>query len=279
MALPGITPAADVRAITERLAVLIRDYNRADAMVPLYAADSGSATAYVIAPIPGIKAYSVGQLFAFKATNANSGTTPTLAVNGLTAGTIKLPGGGAVAAGDIAAGGMTLVQVQDVTAGTPTFNLLNPCVSPANRFLQMVSTQTGAVASGTTTIPFDDTIPQNTEGDQYMSLAITPQKSTSTLIINVTAVLANSVDNQITLALFQDSTANALAAVIEGRAANFLTTVRLQHVMTSGTTSATTFKVRAGGASAGTTTFNGQTAARKLGGVIVSSIVIQEVLP
>jgi hypothetical protein len=48
--------------------------------------------------------------------------------------------------------------------------------------------------------------------------------------------------------------------------------------MTSGTTSATTFRVRAGASSAGTTTFNGSGGARFLGGVYASSIVIQEVL-
>ena len=35
---------------------------------------------------------------------------------------------------------------------------------------QIVATQTGAVATGTTTFPEDDTIPQNTEGDEYMTL-------------------------------------------------------------------------------------------------------------
>src|SRR5258708_5751039 len=40
---------------------------------------------------------------------------------------------------------------------------------------QVVNTETGAVATGTTTLPGAvDTIPTNTQGDQYMSLAITP---------------------------------------------------------------------------------------------------------
>lgn len=282
MALPGVGPSPDQRQVAERLGVLIRDYNRPDYALPLYAADTGSATAYAIAPIPGIEFYAVGQIFTFKATNANSGTTPTLAVNGLTAGTIKLPGGGAVAAGDIPAGGMAVVQVQDVTAGTPTYNLLNPCVSPStNRFLQMVSTVTGAVATGSTTLPFDDTIPQSGEGDQYMSLAITPQSASSKLIIDVVWVGSHSVNSQVTVALFQDATANALAAaaseVITG--GQTMIAVNFRYVMTSGTTSATTFKVRAGSTSAGTTTFNGRAAGRALGGVMASSIVIREVLP
>ena len=47
--------------------------------------------------------------------------------------------------------------------------------------------------------------------------------------------------------------------------------------MTAGTTSATTFKVRIGGNSSVTVTLNGQSGARRLGGVASSSITITEV--
>ena len=50
----------------------------------------------------------------------------------------------------------------------------------------------------------------------------------------------------------------------------------LTYKMTSGTTSATTFKLRMGGETAGTLTLNGYSGARKLGGVYVSSINITE---
>jgi len=143
---------------------------------------------------------------------------------------------------------------------------------------QVVSTITGAVTTGTTAIPYDDTIPQNTEGDQYMTLAITPKSSTSKLVIDVVWVGSSSVNVQMTAALFQDTTANALAAasseVITG--GQTMLAINFKYVMTSGTTSATTFKVRAGGTS-GTTTFNGRAGARTLGGVNASSIVITEI--
>jgi U3 small nucleolar RNA-associated protein 20 len=48
------------------------------------------------------------------------------------------------------------------------------------------------------------------------------------------------------------------------------------HYMTAGTTSSTTFRVRAGAAGAATTTFNGTAGARKFGGVASSSITITE---
>lgn len=145
---------------------------------------------------------------------------------------------------------------------------------------QTASTITGAVATGTTLIPADDTIPQNTEGDQYMTLAITPKSATSKLIIDVVVMCAASgtAPQALTAALFQDSTAGALAVgwALESDAGQ-PTSIVFRHVMTSGTTSATTFKVRAGAQNAGTFTFNGVGGSRFYGGVLASSIVIREV--
>ncbi len=147
--------------------------------------------------------------------------------------------------------------------------------------VQVKNTQTGAVATGTTVIPVDDTIPQNTEGDEYMTLAITPTSATNTLKIEV-RLFASSANatNWMTGALFQDSTADAIAV---GAAFNTTATsfnpVIITHYMVAGTTSATTFKVRAGANGAGTTTFNGQSTARRFGGRLASSITISEIVP
>jgi hypothetical protein len=148
--LPVLGNAQDARQVQERVNRLIREFNRPDAPPVLYAADTGSATAYAIAPVPGIRAYAIGQVFSFKAANANSGTTPTLNVNGLGAGTISLPSG-AVVAGDISANGMTLVQVASTT---PTFHLLNPQLSPVPSI--------PATNSGTTTFLGSDVALNNT---------------------------------------------------------------------------------------------------------------------
>ncbi|HEY6021943.1 MAG TPA: hypothetical protein VIY48_19400, partial [Candidatus Paceibacterota bacterium] len=91
--------------------------------------------------------------------------------------------------------------------------------------VQKVSTQTGAVATGTTLIPLDDTIPQNTEGNQYMSLSVTPTKTTNFLNIDVTFIGSSDVANPIIVALFQDSIANALAAAMQTNAAGYASTI------------------------------------------------------
>lgn len=147
----------------------------------------------------------------------------------------------------------------------------------AGSVIQTVNTQTGAVSSGTTVIPDDDTIPQNTEGDEYMTLAITPNNTNNKLKIQVTIHLDASTGMMESVGLFQDSTAGALAAA-RGYVTSSGTAILItfSHYMTAGTTSSTTFKVRAGGTS-GTTTFNGTAAGRKLGGVLASSITIEEI--
>lgn len=182
--------------------------------------------------------------------------------------------------------GTTTVQASPI-AGSTTLTLpaetgtLRSTVS-VGTVLQIKNYQTGAVATGTTQMPYDDTIPQNTEGDQYMSLAITPLSATSKLLISVVVYIAStSASTTFQMALFQDSTANALAAgsMYPGGATNTLELMTFNHLMTSGTTSATTFKVRIGSNQASTTTFNGSASARLMGGVYASSITITEVVP
>lgn len=153
----------------------------------------------------------------------------------------------------------------------------------AGQSVQVVNTQTGAVATGTTAIPDDDTIPVQSpvaEGDQYMSLAITPTSATNKLKIDVVIFLGHTNAGMMVTALFQDTTANALAcgsAALDTGGANRMECIKFTHYMTAGTTSATTFKVRAGHSAGATTTFNGYSSGRSYGGVLVSSITISEI--
>ncbi len=145
--------------------------------------------------------------------------------------------------------------------------------------VQVINTQTGEVSTGTTLIPFDNTIPQITEGTQFMTASITPTNASNVLIIEAVIHMANSTGGANTAALFQDSTANALAGVISSQygVSGGVQPVVLRHRMVAGTTSETTFRLRAGPAGAGTLTFNGVSAGRILGGVLASSITITEI--
>lgn len=150
--------------------------------------------------------------------------------------------------------------------------------------VQIVNTQTGAMTTGSSPIPSDDSIPQNTEGDEFMTLAVTPTNSSNILHIKVVCHVSNDAGAvvRMTAALFQDATAGALACSWHSKAANSHENQHPEplvftHKMTAGTTSATTFKVRAGGDTTGTTTFNGEGGGRKFGGVVASSITIMEI--
>lgn len=148
--------------------------------------------------------------------------------------------------------------------------------------LQCVVTESGAAANGTTLLPHDDTIPQNTEGNAATALdtTITPKSATSKLKITVTALVEHSVaTSNMAVALFQDTNANALAvgATSTANGGSQPVMISFVHYMTAGTTSATTFKVRYGSSVAGTAYLNSNSGGRLYGGVIASSVVVEEI--
>jgi hypothetical protein len=153
-------------------------------------------------------------------------------------------------------------------------------ITGAMQLAQILHTRPGTVATGTTLIPLDNTIPQITEGTEFMTLAITPKDAASLLEITVVVQGSASSITSLIASLFQDATANALCALhtLIGTI-NTSSTITMVHVMPAGTTSATTFRVRAGTNVAGTLTFNGGSGAQLLGGVNASSITIKEYLP
>ena len=157
---------------------------------------------------------------------------------------------------------------------------LQPVATGGGKLLQMVHTETGAVTTGTTVTVSDDSIMEKTEGDEWMTLTITPAATDNRLIIFVNLNIANSGQNYSIIGLFQDATTNALKNVkvmVAGAATNIMKEHGFIHEMAAGTTSATTFKVRSGGIGAGTETLNGESGARLLGGVALSSITIMEI--
>jgi hypothetical protein len=236
--------------------------------------DSGAADAYVLT-VTGSKqsptAYVAGFRARFIAGNSNTGAS-TVNAGALGVKSIKRQDGSALSAGDIVAG-----QIIKLEYDGTNFVLQ---VQTGGGLIQFVESQDGAVATGTTPIPVDSSIPQNTEGDEYLSVAITPTNASNKLTITALVNLTTSnIDQRVVIALFQDATADALAAAFAsvGASSQLSSQVALTHTMTAGTTSSTTFKVRAGSASAGTTTFNGVGGVVTFGGVMASSITITEI--
>ncbi|MDA9550196.1 virulence factor Pgp3 [bacterium] len=144
--------------------------------------------------------------------------------------------------------------------------------------LQVVNFQTGTLAVGTGVITYDNTIPQITEGTEFMTATITPKSTTSTLIIDARFVASPSTSAIVVGSLFQDSVGNALATTFQYfQSGGHLTPQTILHKMVSGTTSATTFRLRAGCHVSATTTFNGRSGSAFFGGTLASSITITEI--
>ena len=133
--------------------------------------------------------------------------------------------------------------------------------------------------TGTTLFPLDNTTPQNTEGDQYMSTDFIALSDKSILEIDVDISLASSAVGTLSMGLFQDSILNALRAKPVGYIPSSGATINalMKHLMKSTTTSSTAFKVRVGSSSGGTTYFNGN-GAGLFNGTCFSSITIKEYL-
>ena len=147
------------------------------------------------------------------------------------------------------------------------------------KLLQQVYTQTGTSATGTTIFPEDDSIPQNTEGDEYMTLSITPKSPTSTINIEAHVFYSQSAGTRGGSGLFKDSDADALAFTSNFIAdATSMGNMQVFYSETSGNTTARTYKIRCGNIqTSGTFTFNGQGGNRKFGGTVLSTIRILEI--
>ncbi len=141
----------------------------------------------------------------------------------------------------------------------------------------MSNYSSGEVFTSSDIIPYDDSIPQKTEGKEWGTVTHTPGAATNKLIVDVVLNSSTTADNKSSMALFRDDVANALAASIKHEYFGYASPLVLKYYMVAGTTDAIVFKVRCGPMAAGTMTVNGEGAARKYGGVCISSITVTEI--
>lgn len=188
------------------------------------------------------------------------------AANGVTIDGVKLKDGALATNNSVVTANITAAAVTS-TKVAPGF------------VVQVVSTNYSAATTTAIAMPLDNTIPENTEGFEFMSRAITPKSATNLLDITAYIYAANSVGPaSIISALFQDATLSAIAVTANvSSAANYRIVSVLHHTMTAGTTSSTTFKIRVGTNAGGTLTFNGTAGASEFGAITKSSIIIREI--
>ena len=147
------------------------------------------------------------------------------------------------------------------------------------KLLQVVNSSDSTFVTGTTTMPYDNTIPQITEGNELLTVAITPASASNYLYIIAMVQGTSSAEGRWQMALFQDSTANALATAMinsDHTAGSDMDQCQLFHYMSAGTVSATTFRIRAGTNSASTIRMNG-TASIQYGTTMASSLTVMEI--
>lgn len=126
--------------------------------------------------------------------------------------------------------------------------------------LQSVITSGEAyINCGNNVIPTDDTIPQNTEGFEVLTVTITPKRSDSVLEIEYSAPTSGLTNNvSVVSCLYRDSTADCLRCVVTppnptaGTIFTLPVVTLLRHWVDASSTSATTFKIRVGKQTGGT---------------------------
>lgn len=156
--------------------------------------------------------------------------------------------------------------------------LFGPQVPLPGAVVQVQRVDTGAVAAGSTAVPTDDTPPLSGEGDQFMSLAITPTSASHLLRILAQDLGATTAGSQIqVMSLYQDAGASSIkTAYSSSHPTTGSVMVQVLHLMLATLTASTTIKVRQGGA--GTFEFNGNSVGtRQYGGVSNSYINIEEI--
>lgn len=146
------------------------------------------------------------------------------------------------------------------------------------KVLGQAYTSISSVISTTNLMPFDDTIPQNTEGVEVLTLAYTPVSATSKLVITCGYFASSDHNEFMSSALFVDATADALCATDTRNETGAAESDAFTYEETSASLTLRTYKLRIGGALAGTITLNGSSAgARRFGGVAQTYIKIIEI--
>ncbi len=186
---------------------------------------------------------------------------------------------GTIAGGQIPSDTITGDMIADNTVTTA--NLVDAS-SYENLVVQVVNFQTGAYDSGSTAMPYDDSKPEITEGNEFLTLAITPTSASNKLLIEVNITLGHSTDARTLIAALFETTTDAtyaLAVVSDWKDRHEdLLQLSLRHYMTAPGTSEYTFRVRAGTPQTGNTEMNGTDGSRMFGGACISSITLTEIL-
>jgi hypothetical protein len=131
----------------------------------------------------------------------------------------------------------------------------------------------------TNVIPFDDTIPQNTEGTEILSVSITPRFASSQILcrfLGAGDVKPEAVSS--CAALFRSGSVSAIASTFWASPLHYTQAMAIEYLDSPATTSALTYTIRVGPGAAGFLVFNGvHDYIRFLGGSSRAVLTLQEI--
>lgn len=129
-------------------------------------------------------------------------------------------------------------------------------------------------------LPQDDTIPQNTEGDQVLSINITPTHAGSRIYIKAVLNVGGAVGLVVTASIFRAGFTNASnSSSVLINATTTMEQVVVEASYQIGIVTPQTFTVRCGSSTATDAKLNGDNTTRQFGGSSVSRVDIFEILP
>ena len=171
--------------------------------------------------------------------------------------------------------------LDDATAGDQRTTLginaaLILSLMPTGSVIARAYSSSTTQADYATNIPRDNTVPQNTEGTEIFTVSVTPTANADR--VRIRAVINGSssgASDRITVALFKDSDASAIqVASTCVTSSNDIMQVVLEFEHSPATTSAVTYKIRAG-SDAGTFKLNKDNSAAVYGGSMASTLVAE----
>lgn len=150
----------------------------------------------------------------------------------------------------------------------------------ATGFVQQIRDQLRIRTVAAGLIPWDNSVPAITEGTEVETSVITPDNGSNILLIEYTAFafMQGSPSEPITVALFVDATAAALAAASSSHfdvaGSDRIALLQLRHFLVAGSTVARTYRIRVGQNTGGNNTeLNGDSAGVQLYGGIASAVM------
>lgn len=126
---------------------------------------------------------------------------------------------------------------------------VGPIAYPPGSIVGFAETTDTSYHSLTGVIPFDDTIPQSTEGDELFTVTYTPKYADSKLRVtyNIGMLFSATTNRAVVTALFRDSATDADAVAVNYDNNSIVSNgVSVEYVYDANSTSSTTFKVRGG---------------------------------